>query len=132
MSTTRCASTAPSIGLLTFNALAAATTVLIPVETAYFSLQGATRQVGTIKTLCRRLGRSVPVWMVPTLHEEDNPVAGDLLRELGRRFEGRVAPVVIRRDSKLREAASFGQSVADYCPCSPGARDYQALAQWIP
>ncbi|MBK9189916.1 MAG: AAA family ATPase [Phycisphaerales bacterium] len=126
-----CIDCPPSIGLLTYNSLAAADVVLIPVETAFFSLQGATRQVNTVKTIARRLGRSLQIWLVPTIHDDTNEVSDDLLAELGRRFKDRVSPVVIRRDVALREAASFGQAIADYAPQCPGTMDYAALATWL-
>ncbi len=121
----------PAIGLLTFNALVAADLVIIPVETSFFSLQGATKQLNTVKTLSKRLGRTVPVWLLPTIHDEENSVAGDLLLELRRRFKDRLAPVVIRRDVRLKEAASFGQSIVDYDAQSSGAEDYTNLATWL-
>jgi chromosome partitioning protein len=121
----------PAIGLLTFNALTAAGVVIIPVETSFFSLQGATRQFNTVKTMARRLGVSVPVWVLPTIHDETSEVASDLLVELRRRFKDRMIPIVIRRDPKLKEAASFGQTIHDYAPSSIGAEDYTHLANWV-
>jgi len=126
-----CVDCAPSIGLLTYNALVAADVVLIPVETSFFSLQGATRQVNTVKSLSRKLGISRQVWILPTIHDEQNKVASDLLDELYRRFAERVIPVVIRRDTRLREAASFGQSIIDYAPGCPAFEDYSRLADWV-
>mgnify|MGYP000902040685 CR=1 FL=1 len=120
----------PSIGLLTFNALAAADMVLIPVETGFFSLQGATRQVNTVRTLGKKLGVLIPIWLLPTLHDEGNSVAQDLLEELNRRFREKVVPIIVRRDSRLREAASFGQSIVDYAPGSTGSEDYGRLGVW--
>lgn len=121
----------PSIGLLTYNALAAATDILIPVETSFFALQGATKQVGTIKSLAKKLGSSAPYWLVATIHDEGSVLACDLLEELRRRFAKRVAPHIIRRDPTLKEAASFGQPVVEYAPNSMGAKDYTALAEWL-
>jgi chromosome partitioning protein len=121
----------PSIGLLTYNALAAADHVLVPVETSFFSLQGASKQVNTIRTLGKRLGSVSPYWIVPTIHDGDSALARDLLDELRRRFGSRVSPVVIRRDPTLKEAASFGQPVIEYSPESPGAKDYRELAEWL-
>lgn len=121
----------PSIGLLTFNAMAAADAILVPVETSFFSLQGATKQISSVRSLCRRLGLNIPCWLVPTIHEPDSPLAKDLLAELHRRFARKVAPVAIRRDAALKEAASFGQPVFEYAPTSPGADDYAQLAEWI-
>lgn len=128
----------PAIGLLTFNALCAADQILIPVETGFFSLQGASRQVSTIRSLAKRLhgGGAGPTTMpnyrlLPTMHDPDSALARDLLEELRRRFPGRVAPMVIRFDQRLREAASFGQPIVEYAPDSSGAEDYRALADWM-
>lgn len=126
-----CIDCSPSIGLLTFNALAAATTVLIPVETGYFSLQGATKQLNTVRTLSRRLGVAVPVWMLATIHDATSTVANDLLEEMKRRFGQRVIPTVIRRDNRLKEAVSFGQPIIDFDSASAGAQDYAAVANWL-
>lgn len=120
----------PAIGLLTFNALAAAQVVIVPVETGYFSLQGATRQVNTVRTVAKKLGSVLPVWVLPTIHDENNQVASDLLAELRRRFAQRTIPVVIRRDDHLREAATFGKAIVDHAADSRGAADYSALASW--
>ncbi len=127
---TCCIDCPPGIGLLTYNALVAADTVLIPVETSYFSLRGAAKQIDTIKSLARRLGIHTPYWLMATIHDEGSALARDLLAELRREFETRVCPVVIRFDGSLKEASSFGQSIVDYAPESTGAADYEALATW--
>jgi chromosome partitioning protein len=121
----------PAIGLLTYNALVAADEVLIPVDTSFFSLQSATKQVNTIRTVGRRLGVAPPHWLVATIHDPDSALAKDLLAELRDRFGRRLAPAVIRRDQSLKEVASFGQPVIEYSPRSPGAADYGALADWL-
>jgi chromosome partitioning protein len=118
----------PSIGLLTFNALSAADLVLVPVETGYFSLQGAARQLSTVRALGKRLQTEIRCAVLPTLHEPGLAVAEDLLDEMKRQFTRRVLPVTIRRDVALREAASFGRPVCEYAPTSDGAMDYAALA----
>ncbi len=121
----------PSIGLLTYNALAAAKEVIIPVETSYFSLQGASRQLATIRSLTRRLGMRVRARLLPTLHETSSTLARDLLDELKRLYPGSVIPQVIRYDVALKEATSFGQPIDDYAPDSPGDQDYAALGEWL-
>lgn len=121
----------PSIGLLTYNALAAATDVLVPVETGFFSLQGALKQAKTIESLQRRLGTSAPFYLLATLHEPESALACDLLQELRRRFGDQVIPTPIRRDLKLKEAVSFGQPAVEYAPESTGARDHSDLAHWL-
>lgn len=121
----------PSIGLLTYNALAAAKEILIPVETSYFSLQGAARQVATVRSLARRLGMRVRTRLVPTLHDPASPLARDLLDELKRQFPDYVVPTCIRFDPALKEASSFGQPIDDYAPESRGALDYRDLGEWL-
>lgn len=121
----------PSIGLLTYNALAAATDVLVPVETGFFSLQGALKQAKTIESLQRRLGANAPFYLLATLHEPESVLACDLLQELRRRFGDQVIPTPIRRDLKLKEAVSFGQPAVEYAPESSGARDHSDLAHWL-
>jgi len=121
----------PAIGLLTFNALVAATEVLIPVETAFFSLQGATKQASTIKALGKRLGVTPPYRVLATMHSPESTLSRDLLEELRKRFEHRLIPTVIRFDAQLRESVSFGQPVVEYAPQSMGAEDYLALGRWL-
>jgi chromosome partitioning protein len=121
----------PAIGLLTYNALAAADMALIPVETGFFSLQGANRQLNTVKSVSKKLGVAIPAFMLPTLHDPTNTVACDLLDEMHRRYRERIIPVVVRRDTRLREAASFGQTIVDYAPGSSGAEDYGRLGVWV-
>jgi chromosome partitioning protein len=121
----------PSIGLLTFNALRAADEVLIPVETGYFALQGATRQVKTVAALARRTGYAARAWVIATMHSDQSAVSCDVLKEIRSRFARTLCPVMVRLDAALKEAASLGVSVMDHAPDSPGAADYLALAEWI-
>ncbi len=121
----------PAIGMLAFNALVAADEVVIPVETGFFSLQGATKQVNTIKALGKRLGASPTYRLLATLHNDESIMAVELLEELRRRFGAKLIPQPIRFDQRLREAASFGQAIVEYAPDSPGSNDYRTLAQWL-
>ena len=121
----------PSIGLLTYNALAAAREVLIPVETSFFSLRGAGKQVNTIRSLGRRLGLRFRPRLLATMHDASVPLAKDLLNELKTGFGDAMVPVSIRYDVALKEAAAFGQPVATYAPESAGAKDYLSLCEWL-
>lgn len=121
----------PSIGLLTFNALRAASEVLIPVETSFFSLRGAQRQARTIESLARRLGGRTPYRILPTMHDPNHRLANEILQELNDKFPDQVIPHAIRRDEKLKEAASFGQPLIEYEHHANGAMDYADLAVWM-
>lgn len=121
----------PSIGLLTFNALRAADEVLIPVETGFFAMQGAGRQINTIRALADRIGAETSYRLLVTMHDENSSLGNELLSELKRRFGDRVVPVVIRLDRRLKDAASMGQPIIEYAPSSIGAQDYSDLAAWL-
>lgn len=121
----------PSIGLLAYNAITAADEIIIPVETSFFSLQGATKQVATIRSLSRRLGTKPTARLLATMHDPSHDLARDLKDEMERRFTGAMIPVTIRHDRAVREAASYGQPVGEYAAESPGARDYAALGAWV-
>lgn len=121
----------PSIGLLTFNALRAATQALIPVETGYFSLRGARRQWGTIQSLIDRIGRPIACNMLPTLYNPDSRLASRILDALSQHFPEHLLPMVIHEHELLREAASLGQPITEFAPGSDAERDFQVLADWF-
>jgi len=120
----------PNIGLLTYNALRAATEALIPVETGYFSLRGARRQRKTVDALIARIGKPLPCRIIPSIHRS-SPLARTLLQRLQESFAPEVAPTVIRDHETLREAASFGQPICEFAPGSEAERDFEALIQWL-
>lgn len=121
----------PSIGLLSYNAIAAGREVIIPVETSYFSLKGAAKQVQTVRSMARRLGMRIQPRILPTMHDPNLPLARDLLEQLRLEFAESVIPVQIRLDPVLKEAASFGVSVEAHAPDSMGAEDYRSLTEWL-
>ncbi|MEL7087917.1 MAG: AAA family ATPase, partial [Planctomycetota bacterium] len=121
----------PSIGLLTFNALRAADEVLIPVETGYFAMQGSVRQEKTIDLLVRRVGHRVRFRVLPTMYDVRTKLAREILAELKKHFGERVLPLVINFNSKLKEAASFGQPITEYDAASRGMQDFDELATWL-
>ncbi len=121
----------PSIGLLSYNAIAAGREVLIPVETSFFSLRGAGKQVQTARSMARRLGMRIQPRLLATMHNQDQPLARDLLDDLRDRFGAGMIPVVIHYDHALKEAASFGMGIEEYAPESAGAEDYRSLCEWL-
>ena len=121
----------PSIGLLSYNAIAAGREVLIPVETSFFSLKGAAKQVQTARSIARRIGMRIHPRLLATMHDPSQPLARDLLDDLRDRFGSGMIPVVVRYDHALKEAASFGQAVDEYAPDSMGAEDYRSLCEWL-
>lgn len=121
----------PSIGLLTFNALRAADEVIIPVETGFFSMQGSVKQEQTIRMLARRVGHDVRFKVLPTMYDVRTKLAREILSELKKHFGDRLLPLVINFNSKLKEAASFGQPITEYDAASRGMQDFEQLVQWL-
>ena len=121
----------PSIGLLTFNALRASDEVLIPVETGYFAMQGSVKQEQTIQMLARRAGHQVRFKVLATMYDVRTKLAREILSELKKQFNDQLLPVVINFNSKLKEAASFGQPITEYDAASRGMQDFERLAAWL-
>lgn len=121
----------PSIGLLSYNALAASTEVVIPVETSFFSLRGAGKQIQTARSVVRHVGVTPRIRLLATMYDPGLPLARDLLDDLRDRFGAAVVPTVIRLDPSVKEAASFGRPVEDHAPGSMGAEDYASLCEWL-
>jgi len=121
----------PTIGLLTFNALRACDLVLIPVETGYFSLKGAEKQIQTIEAVVGRFGRDIPFKLLPTLVNERRALSRDVVEALSRRCPDALLPIAIREHEELRDAASYGQSITEFAPGSAAEADFEALAGWL-
>ncbi len=121
----------PTIGLLTFNALRACDLVLIPVETGFFSLKGAEKQIQTIEAVVGRFGRDIPFRLLPTLVNERRALSRDVVDALARRCPDALLPLAIREHEELRDAASYGQSITEFAPGSDAERDFEALARWL-
>ena len=121
----------PHIGLLVFNALRACDEALIPIETGYFALRAAERQVATIRAVARRLERTIDIRVLPTLVRGDSRISQDILAAIGRTFEGHVVPAMIHEHDVLREAAGFGQAVTEYAPTSQARKEFERLADWL-
>jgi len=121
----------PSIGLLSYNAIAAGREVIIPVETSFFSLRGAAKQVQTARSIARRIGMRIHPRLLATMHDPNQPLARDLLDDLRDRFGAGMIPVVVRYDHALKEAASFGQPIDEYAPDAMGTEDYRSVCEWL-
>lgn len=117
----------PHVGLLTRNALTAATDVIIPVDTGYFSLYGLAQQLRTLRELPDG-GRQRRVRVLPNQYDVRTKLAREILVELRERFGPLVFQTTINFNTKLKEGASFGQPITEFAPSSMGARDFRNLA----
>jgi len=128
----------PSLGVLTINALTSAKEVFIPLQPHFLALQGMSKLFETTALVKRRLNRELKVsGIILCLYETATRLAADITDDLMRFLEqsdpqapwknARIFDSRIRRNIKLAEAPSFGQSIFDYASKSPGALDYAAL-----
>ncbi|HZL34897.1 MAG TPA: AAA family ATPase [Tepidisphaeraceae bacterium] len=119
----------PSVGLLTFNALRACDEVLVPVETGYFSLHGLTKMMETLEELKERYNKHVTIRVLPTLYDTRTKLAREVLSELRAKFRDYLMESTVNFNTKLKEAASFGQPITEYDPGSRGYKDFVNLAR---
>ncbi len=119
----------PSLGLLTINTLAAADSVLIPIQCEYYALEGLSQLLGTIKLVQRNLNPHLTLeGVLLTMYDRRLSLARQVAAEAKRFFGNAVFRTVIPRNVSLAEAPGFGQPVSRYNRSSPGARRYAALA----
>jgi chromosome partitioning protein len=121
----------PAVGLLTFSALRAATDVIVPVETGYFALHGLSKQLETLSILCERCNRQVNVRVLASMYDVRTRMAREILAELRNHFTDKMFKTVVNFNTKIREAASFGQPIGEYDPASKGRMDFSTLADEV-
>ena len=131
----------PSLGLLTLNALAMADEVFVPMQAHFLALQGVGKLLETVGLVCQSVNPELEVTgVVLCMHEKQTNLAREVVDDLDTFFTEsrennvpwrhcRVLQPPIRRNIKLAEAPSFGQTIFQYDPTCRGAEDYTALAE---
>jgi chromosome partitioning protein len=131
----------PALGLLTLNALAAADEVLIPMQAHFLALQGMSKLLETVTLVRRSLNEQLTVaGVVLCMHENQTTLAQEVVADLRAFFDAaagtdapwagaRIFEPAIRRNIKLAECPSFGQTIFEYAPSAAGAEDYERLAR---
>src|SRR5438105_3474541 len=119
----------PSVGLITFNALRACDEAIVPVETGYFSLHGLAKMMETLEELKERCDKDVAIRVLPTLYDTRTKLAREVLSELRAKFREYLMESTVNFNTKLKEAASFGQPITEYDPGSRGYKDFVNLAR---
>ena len=121
----------PAVSLLTFNALRAASDVIVPVETGYFSLHGLSKQLETLNILCERCQQQVSVRVLASMYDIRTKMAREILSELKTLFSDKMFRSIINFNTKVKEASSFGQPIGEYDPASKGQLDFRMLAKEV-
>jgi chromosome partitioning protein len=122
----------PSLGVLTINALTAASEALIPIQCEYYALEGLTQLLQSIELVRRHLNPALEVTgVLLTMYDPRTNLSDQVAGEVRRFFGTRVYDTVIPRSIRLAEAPSHGKPITLYDPASRGAQAYRALAQEV-
>ncbi|QBD80603.1 ParA family protein [Ktedonosporobacter rubrisoli] len=122
----------PSLGLLTINALVAADGLLIPIQCEYLALEGLSQLLNTVNIVKSKLNPGLKLaGVLLTMFDPRTRLSGEIVREVRSHFPEEAFQTIISRNVRLSEAPSYGQSILDYDPTSPGALAYRALAEEV-
>ncbi len=122
----------PSLGLLTVNAFAAATEVLIPIQCEYYALEGLSQLLETYKIVKQRLNPNLNLsTIVLTMFDSRTKLANDVVANVRSHFPRELIDIPIPRAVRLSEAPSYSQTVMTYDPSSTGALAYMQVAREI-
>jgi len=123
---------APSLGLLTLNALTAADAVIIPIQCEYFALEGLGKLLNTIKSVQKIHNPDLDIeGLLLTMYDSRLRLSNQVVEEVQKHFNDMVFQTIIQRNVKLSEAPSFGESIINYDAASKGASNYLSLAKEI-
>jgi chromosome partitioning protein len=122
----------PSLGLITVNALTAADSVAVPVQTEFFALEGLGKLLNTIKIVQNRLNPDLKIeGILMTMYDGRLRLCNQVVSEVRRHFDELVFSSIIHRNTRLSEAPSFGKPVILYDADSKGSINYLNLAKEI-
>ena len=122
----------PSLGLLTVNAFAAASEVLVPIQCEYYALEGLGQLMRNVDLVQRNLNPDLEIsTVVLVMYDGRTRLAGEVADEVRSHFGERVCQTVIPRTVRLSEAPSFGQPITTFDPSSRGAVAYRDLAREV-
>jgi len=120
---------APSLGLLTLNALTAADSVIIPIQCEYFALEGLGKLLNTVKSVQRIHNPDLDIeGMLLTMYDSRLRLSNQVVEEVKKHFSEMVFDTIIQRNVRLSEAPSYGESIIKYDASSKGAANYLNMA----
>lgn len=133
----------PSLGVLTTNALTCASEVILPLQPHFLALHGLSKLLGTIDIVGKRLNRTLRLsGVLYCMCETSTRLANEVMNDVGEFFDrerlqhaiwagAKIFETKIRKNVRLAEAPSYGQSIFDYAPTSNGAEDYRLLTEEV-
>ncbi len=123
---------APSLGLITLNALTASNSVIIPIQCEYFALEGLGKLLNTIKSIQKIHNTELDIeGLLLTMFDSRLRLSNQVVEEVTKHFNEMVFKTVIQRNTRLGEAPSYGESIIAYDATSKGAENYIGLADEV-
>jgi chromosome partitioning protein len=122
----------PALGLLTINALVAATHLLIPIQSSYFALEGTDDLLETIEKVRARPNPALRILgVVITMHDKRTALGRDIRTQIQKVFGGKVFKTVITKSVRLEESPAYKESIFTFAPDSTGATEYYSLCEEV-
>ena len=122
----------PTLGLLTVNALVAATHLLIPIQSSYFALEGTDDLLETIEKVRARANPTLRILgVVITMHDRRTALARDIRSQIDKVFGEKVFKTVITKSVRLEESPAYKESIFTFAPESSGAAEYYRLCEEV-
>jgi chromosome partitioning protein len=122
----------PTLGLLTVNALVAATHLLIPIQSSYFALEGTDDLLETIEKVRARANPGLRILgVVITMHDKRTSLARDIRAQIDKVFGNKVFKTVITKSVRLEESPAYKESIFTFAPDSTGAAEYYRLCEEV-
>jgi chromosome partitioning protein len=122
----------PALGLLTVNALVAATHLLIPIQSSYFALEGTDDLLETVEKVRARANPALQILgVVITMHDKRTSLARDIRDQIQRVFGGKVFRTTISKSVRLEESPAYKESIFTFAPDSSGATEYYSLCEEV-
>ncbi|HWP98831.1 MAG TPA: ParA family protein [Vicinamibacterales bacterium] len=122
----------PALGLLTVNALVAATHLLIPIQSSYFALEGTDDLLETVEKVRARANPGLRILgVVITMHDRRTALARDIRQQIDKVFGSKVFKTVISKSVRLEESPAYKESIFSFAPESSGATEYFRLCEEV-
>ena len=122
----------PTLGLLTVNALVAATHLLIPIQSSFFALEGTDDLLETIEKVRARPNPALRILgVVITMHDKRTALARDIWSQIQKVFGSQVFKTVITKSVRLEESPAYKESIFSFAPDSTGATEYYSLCEEV-
>lgn len=122
----------PSLGMLTLNGLTAADSLLIPIQSEYYALEGLTAILETMNRVQRSLNPALHLeGIVITMFDSRNRLSHQVVEEIRAHFPDKLFDTIVRRNVRLSESPSYGKPICLYDAASTGAQDYRDLAKEV-